>query len=70
MQTIEVLSTNPSDTPGDIEEKLLKAANSIKLQREKKQFTDVFLKKRKDESDEIFRKVMANMLDEISEVLR
>lgn len=70
MQTIEVLSTNPSDTPEDIEEKLLKAANSIKLQREKKQFTDVFLKKRKDESDEIFRKVMANMLDEISEVLR
>lgn len=69
MEQIEIVSTDKNDTPGDIEEKLLKAAKAVQLKRENKQFTDVFLKERKDKSTEIFRKVINNMMDEISEVL-
>lgn len=69
-QKIIIQSTNKADSPVDIEDKIEKAMTSIQMQRENKQFTDVYLKKRKDESDVIVKKVLSNMLDEIAEVLQ
>lgn len=69
-QKIIIQSMNKSDSPVDIEDKIEKAMTSIQMQRENKQFTDVYLKKRKDESDVIVKKVLSNMLDEIAEVLQ
>ena len=69
-QKIVVESTNPKDTPADIEDKLEKAVNSIRLQRENKQFSDLYLRQRKDESTTLVKKVFSNMFDEIAEVLQ
>ena len=69
-QRLIIESTNPNDSIIDIEEKLEKAVNSIQLQRENKQFSDVFLKQRKDESDRIVKKVVDNMFNEIEKVIQ
>ena len=68
-QKIEIVSTDINDTPGDIEEKLLKAAKAVELKRENKQFTDVFLRERKDKSTDAFRKVIGHMMNEIYQVI-
>lgn len=69
-QRFIIESTNPNDSIIDIEEKLEKAVNSIQLQRENKQFSDVFLKQRKDESDRIVKKVVDDMFNEIEKVIQ
>ena len=69
-QRLIIESTNPNDSIIDIEEKLEKAVKSIQLQRENKQFSDVFLKQRKDESDRIVKKVIDNMFNEIEKVIQ
>ena len=69
-QKLIIKSTDKSDTPADIEDKLEKALGAIKIQRENKQFTDVYLKQRKDEADVIMKKVFSNMMEEISKILQ
>lgn len=70
MKQLIIESTDKNDTITDIEEKLEKALSSIKLQRENKQFSDVFLKAQKDRADNIVSKVFDNMITEISNVLK
>ena len=70
MSKIVIESTNKSDSVTDIEEKLEKAVDSIRLQREKKEFSDVFLKAKKDQADKVVSLVFENMVSEIAEVLK
>ena len=70
MKQLIIESTDKNDTITDIEEKLEKALSSIKLQRENKQFSDVFLKAQKDRADNIVSKVFDNMVTEISNMLK
>ena len=70
MKKLVIESTDKNDTITDIEEKLEKALSSIKLQRENKQFSDVFLKAQKDRADNIVSKVFDNMVTEISTILK
>lgn len=70
MKQLVIESTDKNDTITDIEEKLEKALSSIKLQRENKQFSDVFLKAQKDRADNIVSKVFDNMVTEISNILK
>lgn len=69
MSQIIIESSNPNDTPAEIEVKLEKAARTIKLQRENKQFTDSFLKVRKTTADRIVTAVFQNMIKEIEQVI-
>lgn len=69
MSQIIIESSNPNDTPAEIEVKLEKAARTIKLQRENKQFTDSFLKARKTTADRIMTAVFQNMIKEIEQVI-
>ena len=70
MSKLIVESTNKHDSPADIEDKLEKAYTSIQLQRERKEFRDVFLKSKKDKADGVIASLFNNMIDEISEVLK
>lgn len=70
MSKIVIESTNKSDSVTDIEEKLEKAVDSIRLQREKKEFSDVFLKAKKDQADKVVSAVFDSMISEIAEVLK
>lgn len=67
---IIIQSTNANDTPTDIEEKLEKAYTSIALQRERKEFTDPFLRDRKTKADKVVTALLQNMIEEIAAVLR
>ena len=69
MSKLIIESTNKNDTQVDIEEKLLKAAKSIQLQREKKTLSEPFLKEQKDNASDIIQQTFQNMISEISEVL-
>lgn len=66
---IIIESVNPKDTAVDIEEHLEKAMSVLQAQRENKQFTDVYLKDRKDSSTDIVKLVFSSMIEEISSVL-
>lgn len=66
MSTIIIQSTNTKDTPVDIEEKLEKAVDSIKLQRENKTLSDPYLKKQKDIADVVIDRLFESMIEEIS----
>lgn len=68
-QQIIIKSTNPSDTSVDIEEKLEKAMTAIQAQRENKQFSDLFLRDKKKEADEVVSAVFASMIEEIADTL-
>lgn len=70
MSKIVITSSDKSDTAVDIEEKLEKAMSVIQSQRDKKQFSDVFLKAKKDKADKVVSAVFSNMIDEISAVLK
>lgn len=70
MSKIIIESSDKNDSVTDIEEKLEKAVDSIRLQREKREFTDVYLKDRKEQADKIVSSVFENMISEISLVLR
>lgn len=69
MKRIIIESTDPMDSEVDIEEKLEKAVETIRLQREQKEFTDLFLKEKKAQADQIVSKVLDSMVDRISEVI-
>lgn len=69
MSKLVIESTNKHDTPADIEDKLEKALSTIQLQREKRQFSDVFLKDEMEKADRVVNAVFENMLNEIAEVL-
>lgn len=69
MSKIIIESSNPLDSAVDIEEKLEKAVNSIKLQRERKEFNDDFLRAEKHKADQIVKDVFRSMVDEISDIL-
>lgn len=70
MGKLIIESTNKGDSVTDIEEKLEKAYTSIRMQRENKQFSDVYLKAQKDRADRVVSSVFDNMIEEISEVLK
>lgn len=69
MSKLVVKSSDSSDSPADIEDKLEKAFNSIQLQRDKKEFSDVFLKSEKDKADSIILKVFDSLVSELANVL-
>ena len=69
MSRLVIESTNKNDTDVDIEEKLQKAVDTLQMQRENKQFPDVFLKARKDKADKIVDQVFNNMIEEIAGVI-
>ena len=70
MSKITIESTNSKDSIVDIEEKLEKAVDMLKLQRERKEFSDVFLKAEKDKADKIVSAVFSSMVDEIEKILK
>lgn len=70
MSKLIIESTNKEDSVTDIEEKLEKAYTSIRMQRENKQFSDVYLKAQKDRADKVVSSVFDSMIEEISEVLK
>lgn len=57
-------------TPEELEEELVKAAQSVQLKHEKKQFRDVYLKARKDEVGKAVSLVFQSMINEIEKVLK
>lgn len=69
MKRIIIESTDPMDSEVDIEEKLEKAVETIRLQREQKEFTDLFLKEKKAQADQVVSKVLDSMVDRVSEVI-
>lgn len=69
MSKLVVKSSDSSDSPADIEDKLEKAFNSIQLQRDKKEFSDVFLKSEKDKADSIILKVFDSLVSELANVI-
>lgn len=66
---IVVTSSDKSDTPVDIEEKLQKAVSTIKQQQESRQIPDIFLKTQQHTAAKIVDQVVASMLDEIAGIL-
>lgn len=70
MSKITIESTNSKDSIVDIEEKLEKAVDMLKLQRERKEFSDVFLKSEKDKADKIVSAIFSSMVDEIEKILK
>ena len=70
MSKITIESTNSKDSIVDIEEKLEKAVEMLKLQRERKEFSDVFLKAEKDKADKIVSAIFSSMVDEIEKILK
>lgn len=69
MSKLVVKSSDVSDSPADIEDKLEKAFNSIQLQRDKKEFSDVFLKSEKDKADSIILNVFESLISELANIL-
>lgn len=67
--TIIIESSNKNDSPVDIEEKLEKAYTAITLQREKKVFSDKFLKARKSQVDKVVKHVFQHMVEEIANII-
>ena len=70
MSKITIESTNSKYSIVDIEEKLEKAVDMLKLQRERKEFSDVFLKAEKDKADKIVSAIFSSMVDEIEKILK
>lgn len=64
-----IQSTDARDTPVDIEEKLEKAVSAIRMQREQKEFSDLFLRDQKKAADKVVHAVFSNMVEEIAKVL-
>ena len=64
-----IQSTDAKDTPVDIEEKLEKAVSAIRMQREQKEFSDLFLRDQKKAADAVVHAVFSNMVEEIAKVL-
>lgn len=69
MSRIIIESTNKTDTPADIEDKLEKAMSSIQLQRDKREFSDIYLKELDDRMSQVTQKIFDNMIEEVTKVL-
>lgn len=69
MGKLVIESTDKNDTAVDIEEKLQKAVDTLQMQRENKQFSDVFLKSKKDKADKVVEQVFSSMIEEIAGVI-
>jgi hypothetical protein len=67
--TIIIESSNKNDSPVDIEEKIEKAYTAITIQREKKVFTDSFLKAKKTQADKVVKRVFQHMIEEIAGII-
>lgn len=70
MEKLIVTSTNPNISQEELEEELVKAAKSVELKHEKKQFRDVYMKSRKDEVGKVVSLVFSSMISEIEKVLK
>lgn len=68
-ETIIIESSNKNDSIVDIEEKLEKAYTAITIQRERKAFTDQFLKAKKSQADRVVKDVFQNMVEEIVKIM-
>ena len=66
---ITVSSNDSTDSPADIEDKLVKAAESVQLQREHKQFRDLYLLDRKSRAEEVTRMVLDQMMFDIGKII-
>lgn len=69
MKKIIFESSNTTDTPADIEDKILKAAESLKIQREKAPLKEPALQEEKVRTDNIISKVFSHMIQEIDKEL-
>jgi hypothetical protein len=71
MSNITIESSNPHDTPVEIEEKLEKAYTAVKNNREAnhRDFNDRYLQSKKVTADMVVTKVFKNMISEINTVL-
>ena len=66
MTKLIVESSDPNDTPEDIEEKLQKAADSIRLKRESGMvFEDPYLQEQKTQADHIVTTAVDAMIEDI-----
>ena len=70
MSKLIIESSNKNDSVVDIEEKLEKAVESLRLQREQKELSDVFLKSQKDLAGKMVTAIFNSMVSEISDVLK
>lgn len=70
MSKLIIESSNKNDSVVDIEEKLEKAVESLRLQREQKDLSDVFLKSQKDLAGKMVAAIFNSMVSEISDVLK
>lgn len=65
-----ITSTNPNLSQDEIEEELIKAVESRRLQREKKELRDIYLKSHKDRTAHAVHLLFQSMLNEIEKVLK
>ena len=65
-----ITSTNPNLSQDEIEEELIKAVDSRKLQHEKKELRDIYLKSHKDRTAHAVHLIFQSMLNEIERVLK
>jgi hypothetical protein len=65
-----ITSTNPNMTPEEIEEELVKAVNSKQLAMDKRDFKEVFMKRRKARVAKAVDLVFQSMINEIERVIK
>ena len=70
MKQLVIESSNLNDTPSEIEEMLQKAVSTLQSQRENRPIKDPFLQEQIKIRDEMFHKVMNNMVSELKEVIK
>ena len=70
MRKVVIESTNLTDTAQDIEEMLQKAVTALNDKRENRPMKDEFLKEQIQTIDNIFKKVMDNMVSELQEAVK
>ena len=69
MSKLTITSDKPMSQE-ELEEELVKAANSVKLKQDKKELRDVYLKSHKDRTAHAVHLVFQSMLNEIERVLK
>lgn len=65
-----IVTSDANLSQEELEDELIKAAQSVQLKQEKKQFRDVYLKSRKDEVGKVVSLVFQSMITEIEKVLK
>ena len=69
MRQLVIQSTNPNDSPAAIEEILYKAVSALQEKQEKKPIKDKFLREQAKLRDNMFHKVINNMIKELKSVM-